>query len=238
MRPLACHGGRPGGGAASLGQIQGPKARGRGDGPRCNRRAAMFTGPIVVDGKGHLMGRLASTLAKQALNGQEVVVVRCEEVTISGRRSRNRQNFQAYLLKRTNTNPKHGPNHFRAPSRIVQKAVRGMLPRKTKRGEAAMARVKFYEGVPPAYGKVKRLLIPDALAVTHLRPSAKRTRLGNLAAEMGWKYSALIRKIEAERMVDSKAFYDKKKDAAKLRKQAEENADLSKITPVLRAAGF
>jgi large subunit ribosomal protein L13Ae len=198
----------------------------------------MFSGPVVVDGKGHLLGRLASKVAKEALNGQEIIVVRCEELTISGRRSRNRQNFQAYLRKRTNTNPKHGPNHFRAPSKIIEKTVRGMLPRKTKRGEAAMARVKFYEGVPPAYGKVKKLLVPDALAVTHLRPCAKRTRVGNLAAEMGWKYSALIRKIEAERKVDSKAFYDKKKEAAKLRKQAESNADLSKITPVLEAAGY
>eukprot|EP00173_Palmaria_palmata_P001544 Plantae.Rhodophyta-Palmaria_palmata.ctg18743.p1 GENE.Plantae.Rhodophyta-Palmaria_palmata.ctg18743~~Plantae.Rhodophyta-Palmaria_palmata.ctg18743.p1 ORF type:complete len:199 (-),score=42.63 Plantae.Rhodophyta-Palmaria_palmata.ctg18743:65-661(-) len=198
----------------------------------------MFSGPVVVDGKGHLMGRLASKIAKEVLNGQEIVVVRCEDLYISGRRSRNRQNFQSYLRKRTNTNPKHGPNHFRAPSRIIEKTVRGMLPRKTKRGEAAMTRVKFYEGVPPAYGKVKKLLVPDALAATHLRPSAKKTRVGNLAAEMGWKYSTLIRKMEAERKVDSKAFYDKKVEATKLRQKAEANADLSKITPVLEAAGY
>lgn len=198
----------------------------------------MFSGPIVVDGKGHLMGRLASVVAKEALNGQEVVVVRCEEVTISGRRSRNRQNFQSYLRKRTNTNPKHGPNHFRAPSRIIQKAVRGMLPRKTKRGEAAMARLKFYEGVPPAYGKTKKLLVPDAFVHTHLRTNAKRTRVGNLAAEMGWKYSGLIRKMEAARKVDSRTFYEKKQADAKLRKQALEAADLSSVSPILEAAGY
>lgn len=198
----------------------------------------MFSGPIVIDGKGHLMGRLASVIAKEALNGQELIVVRCEEVTISGRRSRNRQNFQSYLQKRTNTNPKHGPNHFRAPSRIIQKAVRGMLPRKTKRGESAMARVKFYEGVPPAYGKTKKLLVPDAFAHTHLRPSAKRTRVGNLAAEMGWKYSSLVRKMEAARKNDSHEYYEKKQAAAKMRKQATEAADLSTVTPVLEAAGY
>jgi large subunit ribosomal protein L13Ae len=198
----------------------------------------MFSGPIVVDGRGHLMGRLASVLAKEALNGQKIVVVRCEEVTISGRRSRNRANFQSYLQKRTNTNPKHGPNHFRAPSKIILKAVRGMLPRKTKRGEAALERIKFYEGVPPAYGKTKKLLIPDALSVTHLRPTAKRTRLGNLAAEMGWKYSSLIRKLETERKVESAAYYDAKKETAKLRTKAAANADLSAITPVLEASGY
>jgi ribosomal protein L13 len=37
-----------------------------------------------VDGKGHLMGRLASTVAKQLLKGKSVVVVRCEEINMSG----------------------------------------------------------------------------------------------------------------------------------------------------------
>lgn len=39
---------------------------------------------IVVDGKGHLLGRLASVIAKQALSGQKIVVVRCEEINVSG----------------------------------------------------------------------------------------------------------------------------------------------------------
>lgn len=38
----------------------------------------------VIDGKGHLLGRLASTVAKQLLNGQKIVVVRCEALNISG----------------------------------------------------------------------------------------------------------------------------------------------------------
>lgn len=35
-----------------------------------------FEKVIVVDGRGHLIGRLASVIAKQLLNGQRVVVVR------------------------------------------------------------------------------------------------------------------------------------------------------------------
>lgn len=38
----------------------------------------------MIDGKGHLLGRLASTVAKQLLNGQKIVVVRCEALNISG----------------------------------------------------------------------------------------------------------------------------------------------------------
>ena len=40
---------------------------------------------IVIDGKGHLLGRLASIVAKQLLNGQRIVIVRCEALNISGK---------------------------------------------------------------------------------------------------------------------------------------------------------
>ena len=40
--------------------------------------------PVVVDARGHMLGRLASVLAKQLLSGQYVVAVRCEEIDISG----------------------------------------------------------------------------------------------------------------------------------------------------------
>ena len=36
----------------------------------------MQSTPFIVDGKGHLLGRLASIVAKQILLGQKVVVVR------------------------------------------------------------------------------------------------------------------------------------------------------------------
>lgn len=50
-------------------------------------------GQVVIDGKGHLLGRLASTVAKQLLNGQKIVVVRCESLNISG---------EFFRAKRTN----------------------------------------------------------------------------------------------------------------------------------------
>jgi len=43
-----------------------------------------FEPVVVIDGKGHLLGRLASTVAKQLLNGQKIVIVRCEAINISG----------------------------------------------------------------------------------------------------------------------------------------------------------
>lgn len=49
---------------------------------------------IVVDGKGHLLGRLAAIVAKQALSGQKIVVVRCEDVNVSGEFFRNKRKYR------------------------------------------------------------------------------------------------------------------------------------------------
>jgi len=46
----------------------------------------VFEKVVVLDGRGHLIGRLASTVAKELLLGQHVVVTRCEELNISGSR--------------------------------------------------------------------------------------------------------------------------------------------------------
>jgi len=53
----------------------------------------MFEKLVIVDAKDHLMGRLASVVAKQLLNGQRVVVVRCELINISGSLFRNRLKY-------------------------------------------------------------------------------------------------------------------------------------------------
>ena len=48
---------------------------------------------VIIDGKGHLLGRLASIVAKQLLNGQKIVIVRCEALNISGEFFRAKRTF-------------------------------------------------------------------------------------------------------------------------------------------------
>src|SRR5690606_17156785 len=124
---------------------------------------------VVIDGRSHLMGRLASIVAKQLLLGQRVVVVRCEEINISGPMIRNRLRFQSWLNKHSNINRRHGAVHYRAPSKIFMRTVRGMLPRKTARGAEALGRLKTFEGVPPPYDKEARVIVPGALRVLRLK---------------------------------------------------------------------
>ena len=51
----------------------------------------MFDKLTVVDARGHLLGRMASLIANELLCGQHVVVVRCEEINISGTFMRNKR---------------------------------------------------------------------------------------------------------------------------------------------------
>lgn len=96
-----------------------------------------------------------------------------------------------------------GPFHFRAPSRIFYKAVRGMIPHKTARGAAAMERLKVFEGVPPPYDKKKRVVVPQALRVLRLRPGRKYCTVGRLSHEVGWKYQDVV-----ARWVSSSRFWE------------------------------
>ncbi|KAL0388227.1 UNVERIFIED_CONTAM: 60S ribosomal protein L13a-4 [Sesamum radiatum] len=148
---------------------------------------------VVVDARHHMLGRLASILAKELLNGQKVVVVRCEEICLSGGLVRQKMKYLRFLRKRMNTKPSHGPIHFRAPSKILWRTIRGMIPHKTKRGAAALARLKVYEGIPPPYDKIKRMVIPDALKVLRLQAGHKYCLLGRLSSEVGWNHYDTIR---------------------------------------------
>ncbi|XP_066064103.1 large ribosomal subunit protein uL13 [Chamaea fasciata] len=195
---------------------------------------------LVIDGRGHLLGRLAAIVAKQVLLGRRVVVVRCEGINISGNFYRNKLKFLAFLRKRMNTNPSRGPFHFRAPSRIFWRTVRGMLPHKTKRGQAALERLKVFDGIPPPYDKRKRMVVPAALKIIRLKPTRKFAVLGRLAHEVGWKYRDVTEALEEKRKEKAKLRYNKKRKMMSLRRRAERSAEkkAAPFTAVLRQHGL
>jgi Ribosomal protein L13 len=47
----------------------------------------VLTATKVIDGRDHLLGRLCSIVAKELLAGQKIVIVRCDEICISGSRT-------------------------------------------------------------------------------------------------------------------------------------------------------
>ena len=188
----------------------------------------MFKKEVIVDGRGHLLGRLASVIAKQLLEGQTVTVVRCEEINISGHLANNRIKYMKYLRKRMNTNPKKGPFHHRAPSKMFYKAVRGMVPRKSPHGQAALARLTVHDGVPHPYDTKKKMVVPSALRVLKLNPQSQYCVLGKLAASVGWKHSEIIKKLEGKRKEKALVWYQNK-----VNKQTAKNEAFNKVKATL-----
>jgi len=202
--------------------------------------ATISAAPIVIDGKGHLLGRLASIIAKQALNGQKIVVVRCELINVSGSFFRLKLRYHAFLHKRHLVNPKKsGPFHFRAPSRVLYKAVRGMMPHKTSRGAAALERIKLFEGMPPPYDRQKKMVIPQALRVLRLKPGRKFCTIKRLSHEVGWHGKEVVDRLEEKRKVKAAAYYDRKQATRKTRTAAlkSEHAELQPIQQKLAEYG-
>lgn len=199
-----------------------------------------FEKVVIVDAKGHLLGRLASIVAKQLLSGQRLVVVRAEELNISGSLYRNKLKYAEFLRKKVVTNPRRGAFHFRAPARIFWRTVRGMLPHKTSRGAAALERLKVFEGVPEPWASRKRMVVPAAMRVLRLKPGRRFCTVGDLSSQVGWKYAEVLSKLEGERKATSKAYHEETKKTAKAYKKAVAGkaAKLAPINASLAQLGY
>jgi len=115
---------------------------------------------IVIDGKNAVMGRLASYVAKESLKGEEVSIVNCGEIIITG----NKKFMEQDMQKRREMigSGQKGPHISRTSEKIVKRAIRGMLPdHREGRGKEAFRRIKCYAGVPPEFKDSKKMTFDD-----------------------------------------------------------------------------
>ena len=104
----------------------------------------------IIDGKGIVLGRLASYVAKEALKGEEFAIVNCEEILITGNKKTTQREF---FEKRSRFgHSQKGPKHPATSIKIVKRTIRGMVPNfRIGRGREAFKRIKCYVGVPPEF---------------------------------------------------------------------------------------
>jgi len=138
--------------------------------------------PLLLDAKNQVLGRLASFVAKHAINGETVIVVNAEKAVISGRRSSIVEEAKLRLETRTLGTQIHAPVHQRRPDLYFRRVVRGMLPWKKAKGKAAFHRVKVYVGTPEEYASKSALKVPGADASKLVSPYVT---LEDLATEIG-----------------------------------------------------
>ena len=135
---------------------------------------------IIIDGKGLILGRMASSIAKRLLQGESVIVLNAEKAAISGKRLQIVKDAKTFLEV---GHPRKGPNHPRRPDRIVRRTVRGMLPWKKPKGKQAYKRLKVYLGAPKEFEDKEIQTILDASAEKLKSPYIT---VGELAKEIGW----------------------------------------------------
>jgi large subunit ribosomal protein L13 len=99
---------------------------------------------IYIDASGHVMGRLATKVAKDLLNGRRVFVINTGKTVISGNRKFIIKDFKEKVDR---GDPYHGPFYPRSPEGIFKRVVKGMLPRKPK-GVDALKRLRVYRSRP------------------------------------------------------------------------------------------
>lgn len=140
---------------------------------------------LYVNAEGHVLGRLASIVAKKLLSGYRVYVVNVEKAVLSGEKHRVIEGYKLLFKVRTHANPERsGIRRPRSPIRIFKRAVRGMLPMDKPHGRDALKRLRVYVGVPSELKDKQFIVFPEAMST---RLKGEYITLEDLARAMGWK---------------------------------------------------
>ncbi|MFP3157906.1 MAG: 50S ribosomal protein L13 [Caldivirga sp.] len=162
-------------------------------------------GEVVIDASNHIAGRLATVVAKLALQGKSVIIVNAEKAVITGDRNMVIDWIKRRMSEiRTHYNPeKVGPKWPRRPDRILRRIIRGMLPHKQHKGRAALRRIRVYIGVPDKYVNSQRYIVPGSMLKP--RPGLRYVTLEEVWASIepedynNWKSSLMAKTTKGKR---------------------------------------
>lgn len=140
----------------------------------------------VVDATGHVVGRLASIIAKRLLNGEEIVVVNAENAIVTGKKSVVFQEYRARHQRGSTTSRMRGigPLYPRRPDMMLRRTISRMMPYQQPRGRTALKRLRVYLSVPDEF-KEKPL---ESIEVAKRPPQGPYMSLGEIARLLGSKF--------------------------------------------------
>ena len=140
--------------------------------------------PIVVDAAQQVAGRMASKIAKLLIEGRHVVVLNAEAALMSG----SKKNIFAEYMQRKElksiVNPINAPHRPRQPNMILNRMIRGMLPRRKPKGQNAFKRLKVHIGIPTPYRSVEKMTFEDTKP---RKPVQLYVTIGEIAVNQGWR---------------------------------------------------
>lgn len=100
---------------------------------------------IFINGDNAIYGKLSAYVAKQLLNGEEVVVVNANNVAITGSREFILKRFKE---RREIGSVRKGPYYPRTADQILRRSIGDMLPKKKTMGKEALQRCRVYVNLP------------------------------------------------------------------------------------------
>ena len=113
----------------------------------------------IINADELVLGRLATYVAKKALQGEKVIVVNAEKAVITGNEKSIKKE---YKQKRDRGAFYKGPYFPRMPDRLVKRTIRGMINYKSDRGKKAFKNVRVYIGVPEEFANKEAKTIQSA----------------------------------------------------------------------------
>lgn len=140
----------------------------------------------IVDATGHVVGRLASVLAKRLLNGEEIVVVNAEKAILTGKKSVVFEEYRAAHHRGSTASRMRGigPRYPRRPDMMLRRSISRMLPYQQPRGRDALKRLRVYLSTPDEF-KGKPL---ETVEVAKRPPQGPYISLGEIARLLGSKF--------------------------------------------------
>lgn len=140
---------------------------------------------MIIDGEGLIMGRLASTVSKMLLNGENITILNAEKILISGTKEWAYARYKQRVDRASISNPrKMGPKYPRRPDDIFRRTVRGMIPYRKTSGREAFKGLKVFVGIPQEFEGAEIFKLEEAKPKNII----KSIELGTISKLLGAKF--------------------------------------------------
>jgi len=137
---------------------------------------------MIIDAENLILGRLATVVAKQALQGEKIDLINVEKAVVTGK---PKDILAKYNQKFKRGHALDGPFFPRHPEKLVKRTIRGMLPYKQEKGEKAFKNIKCYIGIPKEFEGKKAETIEKA-NVKNIKKT-KYLTIKDISKQLGWK---------------------------------------------------
>ena len=137
---------------------------------------------MIIDAENLILGRLATFVAKQALQGEKIDIINVEKVVITGK---PKEILENYKHKFTRGHSLDGPFFPRHPEKLVKRTIRGMLPYKQEKGKKAFKNIKCYINVPKEF-EGKKMETIETANIKNVKKT-KHLTVKEISLELGWR---------------------------------------------------